>query len=142
MGYVVENYLMPMKQAADSMNFSLEIFIHQTGKSKVLDLDHSGKGGGRSEDLDETKELSAMSRSFNDDPTESTQAERTREAKSEASASSTSGNEEVQVGASHVTHSDTEAGLEAGVEPSTSLTVSGHAMELGRFMPARYTKVW
>ena len=133
--YVVDNYLLPMKQTADSMNFELDIIIHQTGKSKALDLDHGGKGGS-SEDLQETKELST----FTTDPTETTHADRARD---ESSNTSSSGNEDADA-VIHVGAGD-EDGEQGSLEEETingSLGGGGHAMELGRFMPAKYTKIW
>ena len=136
--YVVDNYLLPMKQAADLMNFELDIIIHQTGKSKALDPGSSGKGGS-SEDLQETQELSAMSKSFMTDPTETTHADRTRDV---SSGDSSSGKEDtdavIRVGAHD---GDAEQGsLEE--ETTNESPGGGHAMELGRFMPAKYTKIW
>ena len=66
-----------------------------------------------SDELKETKELSSMNKSFGTDPTENSQVER------KSSASSADAEDEVPA-------DDTR----------------GHTMELGRFMPARYTKIW
>ncbi|KAL7558547.1 hypothetical protein ACA910_015749 [Epithemia clementina (nom. ined.)] len=153
MKYVVENYLMSMKCAADLIKFDLEIILHQTGgKINSLDVDESKK---LSDELQEmTQELS-----FRTEPTEdfldelkegatvkSTSSSEPSAPSSQDSSSASSVNEKGEASSTHEesdSHTSSSGNKnEEEAEPPAEQESLGHSMELGRFMPGKDKKMW